>query len=478
MNQPPQQNNDQGPIDVVIMAAGKGTRMKSRLPKVLHRLGGRALLAHVAGTAARIGARDVVVVTGHGADQVEAAMAGGVGNAAVRFARQEPQLGTGHAVQQAAPLLSDDGTVVVLSGDVPLIGEETLRALVAASAGGKLALLTIEFDDPTGYGRVIRAADNGEVRGEVQAVVEHKDATEAQRAVREIYSGVMAVPARLLKGWLGRLDNDNAQGEYYLTDVVKLAAADGVPVVAHVTVDALQVAGINSPAQLAALERAWQLRQASALMEQGVRLADPSRFDLRGTLECAGDVEIDVNCVFEGAVSLGEGVRIGANCVIANARIEAGAVIHPFTHIEGEKAGVTVGAGSLIGPFARLRPGAQLGAEVHIGNFVEVKNSTLAAGAKANHLAYLGDATVGERVNYGAGSITANYDGANKHRTVIGDDVHVGSNCVLVAPVTIGAGGTIGGGSTINKSTEPGALTVARSKAVSFPNWKRPQKKK
>lgn len=460
------------------MAAGKGTRMKSRLPKVLHRLGGRALLAHVAGTAARIGARDVVVVTGHGADQVEAAMAGGVGNAAVRFARQEPQLGTGHAVQQAAPLLSDDGTVVVLSGDVPLIGEETLRALVAASAGGKLALLTIEFDDPTGYGRVIRAADDGEVRGDVQAVVEHKDATEAQRAVREIYSGVMAVPARLLKGWLGRLDNDNAQGEYYLTDVVKLAAADGVPVVAHVTTDALQVAGINSPAQLAALERAWQLRQANALMEQGVRLADPSRFDLRGTLECAGDVEIDVNCVFEGAVSLGEGVRIGANCVIANARIEAGAVIHPFTHIEGEKAGVTVGAGSLIGPFARLRPGAQLGAGVHIGNFVEVKNSTLAAGAKANHLAYLGDATVGERVNYGAGSITANYDGANKHRTVIGDDVHVGSNCVLVAPVTIGAGGTIGGGSTINKSTEPGALTVARSKAVSFPNWKRPQKKK
>lgn len=463
------------------MAAGKGTRMKSRLPKVLHRLGGRALLAHVAGTAARIGARGVVVVTGHGADQVEASMAGGIGNASLRFARQEPQLGTGHAVQQAAPLLADDGTVVVLSGDVPLIGEETLRALVAASAGSKLALLTIEFDDPSGYGRVIRSAGSGQVRGdlrgEVQAVVEHKDATEAQRAVREIYSGVMAVPARLLKGWLARLDNNNAQGEYYLTDVVKLAAADGVPVVAHITTDALQVAGINSPAQLAALERAWQLRQANALMEQGVRLADPARFDLRGTLECAGDVEIDVNCVFEGAVSLGEGVRIGANCVIANARIEAGAVIHPFTHIEGEKAGVTVGAGSLIGPFARLRPGAQLGAEVHIGNFVEVKNSTLAAGAKANHLAYLGDATVGERVNYGAGSITANYDGANKHRTVIGDDVHVGSNCVLVAPITIGAGGTIGGGSTINKSTEPGALTVARSKAVSFPNWKRPQKK-
>ena len=475
MNQTPQQQKQdiQGPIDVVIMAAGKGTRMKSRLPKVLHRLGGRALIAHVADTAARIGARHVVVVTGHGAAEVEAAMAGAVGGATPRFARQEPQLGTGHAVQQATPLLPDDGTVVVLSGDVPLIGEATLRALVAASAGERLALLTIEFDDPSGYGRVIRSAAGGAVT----AIVEHKDANEAQRAVREIYSGVMAVPARLLKGWLARLDNRNAQNEYYLTDVVKLAAADGVPVVAHITTDALQVAGINSPVQLAALERAWQLRQANALMEQGVRLADPARFDLRGTLDCAGDVEIDVNCVFEGAVSLGEGVRIGANCVIANARIEAGAVIHPFTHIDGEKAGVTVGERALIGPFARLRPGAQLGTEVHIGNFVEVKNSTLAAGAKANHLAYLGDATVGERVNYGAGSITANYDGANKHRTVIEADVHIGSNCVLVAPVTIGAGGTIGGGSTVNTATEPGALTVARSKPVSFPNWKRPQKK-
>ncbi|QNK71325.1 bifunctional UDP-N-acetylglucosamine diphosphorylase/glucosamine-1-phosphate N-acetyltransferase GlmU [Variovorax sp. PAMC26660] len=472
MNQTPQQDN-LGPVDVVIMAAGKGTRMKSKLPKVLHRLGGRALLAHVAATAARIGARHVVMVTGHGAAEVEAAMAAGIEGSTLRFARQEPQLGTGHAVQQAAPLLPDDGTVVVLSGDVPLIGEDTLRALIAASAGQRLALLTIEFDDPTGYGRVIRSAG----QGEVTAIVEHKDATEEQRAVREIYSGVMAVPARLLKGWLARLDNHNVQGEYYLTDVVKLASADGVPVVAHITTDALQVAGINSPAQLAALERAWQLRQANALMEQGVRLADPARFDLRGTLACGADVEIDVNCVFEGAVSLGEGVRIGANCVIANARIEAGAVIHPFTHIEGEKAGVTVGERALIGPFARLRPGAQLGAEVHIGNFVEVKNSTLAAGAKANHLAYLGDATVGERVNYGAGSITANYDGANKHRTVIEADVHVGSNCVLVAPITLGAGGTIGGGSTINKSTEPGALTVARSKPVSFPNWKRPQKK-
>ncbi|SDI89316.1 bifunctional UDP-N-acetylglucosamine diphosphorylase/glucosamine-1-phosphate N-acetyltransferase GlmU [Variovorax sp. OV700] len=473
MNQIPQDN--QGPIDVVIMAAGKGTRMKSRLPKVLHRLAGRALLAHVTDTAARIGARHVVVVTGHGAAEVEAAMS--ATGAALQFARQEPQLGTGHAVQQAVPLLPDDGTVLVLSGDVPLIGEETLRALIAASAGQRLALLTIEFDDPTGYGRIVRAeGQGGQGAGEVTAIVEQKDATEAQRQIREIYSGVMAVPVGLLKGWLARLDNRNAQGEYYLTDIVKLAAADGVPVVAHVIGDALQVAGINSPAQLAALERAWQLRQADALMAQGVRLADPARFDVRGTLACEADVEIDVNCVFEGSVYLGEGVRIGANCVIANARIEAGAVIHPFTHIDGEKTGVTVGERSLVGPFARLRPGAQLGTEVHIGNFVEVKNSTLADGAKANHLAYLGDASVGQRVNYGAGSITANYDGANKHRTVIEDDVHVGSNCVLVAPITIGAGGTIGGGSTVNKSTAPGALTVARGKQVSFPNWKRPQK--
>jgi bifunctional UDP-N-acetylglucosamine pyrophosphorylase/glucosamine-1-phosphate N-acetyltransferase len=476
MNKTPQDNQE--PVDVVIMAAGKGTRMKSSLPKVLHRLGGRALAAHVVDTAQRIGARHVVVVTGHGATDVEAALEGGASGRVPLFARQVPQLGTGHAMQQAAPFLPDDGTVVVLSGDVPLIGEATLRALVAQSGGRRLALLTIRVDDPTGYGRIVRAPAAQDGEGEVQAIVEEKDANEAQRAIREIYSGVMAVPARMLKTWLARLDNKNAQGEYYLTDVVGFATVDGVPVVAHRTDDALQVAGVNSPAQLAALERAYQLRQADALMAQGVRLADPARFDLRGTLACESDVEIDVNCVFEGAVSLGAGVRVGANCVIANARIETGAVIHPFTHIDGEKAGVTVGEGSRIGPFARLRPGARLGAEVHIGNFVEVKNSTLAAGAKANHLAYLGDATVGARVNYGAGSITANYDGANKHRTVIGDDVHVGSNCVLVAPVTIGAGGTVGGGSTVTKSTEPGALTVARARQVSFANWQRPQKAK
>jgi bifunctional UDP-N-acetylglucosamine pyrophosphorylase/glucosamine-1-phosphate N-acetyltransferase len=459
------------PIDVVIMAAGKGTRMKSRLPKVLQRLAGVPLVQHVLNTAAQLNARSAVVITGHGADQVEPLLLAPGQALMVQCVRQEPQLGTGHAVQQAVPALADDGVVVVLSGDVPLTRADTLQALIAQCGGNKLALLTIDFADPTGYGRIVREGDA------VKAIVEHKDASDAQRAIREVYSGIMAVPARLLKAWLARLDNQNAQGEYYLTDVVKFAVADGVPVVAHKIADALQVAGINSPVQLAELECAHQHRLAIQFMEQGVRLKDPARFDVRGQLVCAQDVEIDVNCIFEGEVSLGEGVKIGANCVIANCTIAAGAVIHPFTHIDGEKLGVSVGEGALIGPFARLRPGAQLGAEVHIGNFVEVKNSTLAAGAKANHLAYLGDATVGERVNYGAGSITANYDGANKHRTVIEADVHIGSNCVLVAPVTIGAGGTVGGGSTITKSTEPGALSVARGKQVSIANWARPQKK-
>ena len=469
-------------LDILILAAGKGTRMKSRVPKVLQRLAGRALLHHVLDQAAHLQARSAIVITGHGATEVEAACAGVAsagGGFDLQFARQEPQLGTGHAVMQALPHLRDGGTVVVLSGDVPLTRPDTLRALVDASAGGKLALLTVDLPDPAGYGRILRNAD-----GAVQGIVEHKDASEAQRAITEIYSGIMAVPAHLLRGWLARLTNDNAQGEYYLTDIVAMAVADGVPVVAHRIADALQVAGVNSPVQLAELERAYQRAQAHALMEQGVRLADPARFDLRddartgvrGELVCGQDVEIDVNCVFTGHVELGEGVRIGPHCCIANVRIAAGAVIHPYTHIDGEKAGASVGEGALIGPFARLRPGAQLGREVHIGNFVEVKNSTLADGAKANHLAYLGDATVGERVNYGAGSITANYDGAHKHRTVIEADVHIGSNCVLVAPVTIGAGGTVGGGSTITKSTPPGALSVARGKQVSIANWQRPKK--
>ncbi|MDB5964252.1 MAG: glucosamine-phosphate N-acetyltransferase / UDP-N-acetylglucosamine pyrophosphorylase [Polaromonas sp.] len=466
------------PIDVVIMAAGKGTRMKSALPKVLHRLGGRALLAHVMHCAAGVSARSVVVVTGHGAAEVEAActaIQGAAGVQDVKFARQSPQLGTGHAVQQAAPLLADDGVTLVLSGDVPLTRPETLQALLDQSDGQRLALLTLSMADPTGYGRIVRTGT--EPSAQVRAIVEHKDASPAQREIREIYSGIMAVPTRLLKNWLARLDNRNAQNEYYLTDIVTFAVDDGVAVVAHQITDAAQVAGVNSPVQLAELERAYQQRQALALMEQGVRVADPARLDVRGELLCGQDVEIDVNCVFEGRVSLGQGVRIGAHCVIANAAIAAGAVIHPFTHIDGEKLGVQVGEGALVGPFARLRPGAQLGPEVHIGNFVEVKNSTLARGAKANHLAYLGDATVGERVNYGAGSITANYDGANKHRTVIEADVHIGSNCVLVAPVTIGAGGTVGGGSTITKSTAPQSLSVARGRQISLPNWKRPEKK-
>ncbi|CAM3738552.1 bifunctional UDP-N-acetylglucosamine diphosphorylase/glucosamine-1-phosphate N-acetyltransferase GlmU [Paracidovorax anthurii] len=467
-------------LDIIIMAAGKGTRMKSRIPKVLQRLAGRPLLGHVLGQAASLQARRAVIVTGHGAAEVESTIAGAAVGLDVKFVRQEPQLGTGHAVQQAVPALAGDGTVVVLSGDVPLTRPETLRALVDASAGGRLALLTVTLPDPAGYGRIVRDG-----AGAVRGIVEHKDANEAQRAIDEVYSGIMAVPAPLLAGWLARLTNDNAQGEYYLTDIVAMAVADGVPVVAHRIADALQVAGVNSPLQLAELERAHQAAQARALMEQGVRLADPARFDLRddprtgarGELVCGQDVEIDANCIFTGRVELGEGARIGANCCIANARIAAGAVVHPYTHIDGEQpAGVQVGEGALIGPFARLRPGAQLGREVHIGNFVEVKNSQLADGAKANHLAYLGDATVGERVNYGAGSITANYDGAHKHRTVIEADAHIGSNCVLVAPVTIGAGGTVGGGSTITKNTPPGVLSVSRGRQVNIENWKRPVK--
>ncbi len=470
------------PIDVVIMAAGKGTRMKSTLPKVLHRLGGRALLGHVVDCAAQLSARRAVIVTGHGAIEVEAACARFQGFPStfgakldIRFARQEPQLGTGHAMQQAVPLLADDGVTLVLSGDVPLTKAATLQALIDECDGQRLALLTLKMAEPTGYGRIVRSGPDASAQ--VRAIVEHKDATDAQRQITEIYSGIMAVPTVLLRRWLARLDNQNAQREYYLTDIVKFAAADGVAVVAHQITDAAQVAGVNSPVQLAELERVYQSRCAVALMEQGVRLADPSRFDMRGQLTCGQDVEIDVNCVFEGTVSLGSRVRIGANCVIANCTIAAHAVIHPFTHIDGEKLGVTVGEGALVGPFARLRPGVQLGAEVHIGNFVEVKNSILGKGAKANHLAYLGDATVGERVNFGAGSITANYDGANKHRTLIGDDVQIGSNCVLVAPITIGAGGTVGGGSTLGKSTEPGGLHVARAKQVSLPNWKRAVKK-
>ncbi|MBP6675361.1 MAG: bifunctional UDP-N-acetylglucosamine diphosphorylase/glucosamine-1-phosphate N-acetyltransferase GlmU [Vitreoscilla sp.] len=454
-------------LNIVIMAAGKGTRMRSNLPKVLHKLAGRPLLRHVMDSAAQLSPDRTVVITGHGAPLVEAAVAAD----GASCVRQEPQLGTGHAVQQAVPALgSEPGTTLILNGDVPLIAPATARALANACGGERLALLTVTLADATGYGRIVRDGES------VQAIVEHKDATEAQRQIREVYTGMMAAPTEALKRWVAALKNENAQREYYLTDIVAMAVAEGVPVVTASAVDETEVLGVNSPVQLADLERRLQRRQADALMETGVRLADPARFDLRGTLACGADVDIDVNCVFEGTVTLGEGVRVGANCVVRNAVIGDGAQIHPFTHIDGDKEGVRVGPGSLIGPFARLRPGATLGREVHIGNFVEVKNSTLADGAKANHLAYLGDATVGERVNYGAGSITANYDGANKHRTVIEADVHVGSNCVLIAPVTIGSGGTIGGGSTVSKTTPAGALTVARAKQVSIAGWTRPAK--
>jgi bifunctional UDP-N-acetylglucosamine pyrophosphorylase/glucosamine-1-phosphate N-acetyltransferase len=454
-----------------MMAAGKGTRMKSSLPKVLQKLAHLPLAGHVLKTVHALGVRKVVVVTGHEAAQVEAALTPLAGDLALQFVRQEPQLGTGHAVQTAAPQLDDDAMVLVLSGDVPLTQAATLQALLDLSSGQHLALLTVQLPDPTGYGRIVR---EGEL---VCEIVEHKDASASQRAIQEIYGGILAAPASRLKHWLSRLANQNAQGEYYLTDVVKFAVADGVKVLAHQSDDPLEVAGVNSPVQLAELERAYQYGIAQQLMEHGVRLKDPARLDVRGSLDCATDVEIDVNCVFEGRVQLGEGVRIGPNCVLANCSIGPGTVIQAFTHIDGEVLGVRVGAGARIGPFARLRPGAELGEDVHIGNFVEVKNARLAKGAKANHLAYLGDAVVGERVNFGAGSITANYDGANKHQTVIEADVHVGSNCVLVAPVRLGAGSTIGGGSTITKDTVAGSLNVARGKQVSVANWKRPVKK-
>ncbi len=455
-------------LNIVIMAAGKGTRMKSNLPKVLHKLAGQSLLQHVLKTAAELKAERIVTITGHGAELVESAVTA----PNLRFVRQMPQLGTGHAVQQAVPALIDEGTTLILNGDVPLIRSDTLRALVQACGGRQLALLTIELPDATGYGRIVREGTA------VRAIVEHKDASAAQRRIREVYTGVMAAPTALLKRWLGRLKNDNAQGEYYLTDVVAMAVADGIGVTASAAGSETEVLGINSPVQLADLERRHQRALAEVMMEAGVRLADPGRIDVRGELQTGRDVEIDVNCVFEGCVQLGDNVRIGANCCIRNASLGDNVVVHPFTHIDGEALGVKVGAGSLIGPFARLRPGAELAEDVHIGNFVEVKNSTLARGAKANHLAYLGDTTVGERVNYGAGSITANYDGANKHRTVIGADVHVGSNCVLVAPITIGAGATIGAGSTVTRNAPPGQLTLVRAKQVAIDSWTRPTKKK
>ncbi len=445
------------------MAAGKGTRMKSSRPKVLHTLAGRPLLQHVLDAVAPLAADKTLLVVGQGAAQVQDC----VRSQPVSCVLQEPQLGTGHAVQQTVAHLPDHGTTLILNGDVPLIATDTARALVAACSGTQLALLTIELADPAGYGRIVREGDA------VRAIVEHKDATPAQRAIREVYTGMLAAPSAWLKRAVMGLHNDNTQKEYYLTDIVATAVAEGLPVVTAHAVDETEVMGVNTPAQLADLERRLQRRRADALMAQGVRLADPARIDVRGTLACGRDVSIDVGCVFEGDVVLGDEVSIGAHCVLRDMRIDDGAVVQPFTYAERSR----IGPGAIVGPFARLRPGTDLGPDVHIGNFVEVKNSTLARGAKANHLAYLGDATVGERVNYGAGSITANYDGANKHRTVIGNDVHVGSNCVLVAPVTLGDGATIGGGSTIVEDAPAGKLSLARGRQVTIENWQRPKKK-
>ncbi|MEW6163939.1 MAG: bifunctional UDP-N-acetylglucosamine diphosphorylase/glucosamine-1-phosphate N-acetyltransferase GlmU [Pseudomonadota bacterium] len=439
-------------LNVVILAAGQGKRMRSDLPKVLHPIAGRPMLAHVADTARQLSPGSICVVHGHGGERVRAAVAA----TDISWARQEPQLGTGHAVLQALPLLekvSPGGTasVLVLYGDVPLIRAATLRRLVDAAGDGRLALLTARLDDPRGYGRIVR------VNGRVVRIVEERDADDAERAIREINTGILVAPLDALARWLPQLGNRNAQGEYYLTDIVAMAVAEGMEVVtAHPDAN-WETDGVNSKAQLARLERIHQRNIAAALMEQGVTLADPDRIDVRGDLVCGRDVFIDVNCVFEGRVELQDGARINANCVIQDA---------------------VVGPGSIIGPFARLRPGTVLAADVHIGNFVEVKNSTVAAHSKANHLAYVGDATVGSRVNVGAGTITCNYDGANKHRTVIEDDVFIGSDTQLVAPVTVGRGATLGAGTTLTKDAPPDQLTVSRPKQVSIAGWKRPVKQK
>ncbi|TVO57591.1 bifunctional UDP-N-acetylglucosamine diphosphorylase/glucosamine-1-phosphate N-acetyltransferase GlmU [Denitromonas halophila] len=451
-------------MQVVVLAAGQGTRMRSALPKVLQPLAGRPMLAHVLGTARTLGASKICVVYGHGGETVREALAA----PDLAWALQSPQLGTGHAVQQALPHLDDAQLALVLYGDVPLIGEATLRRLLDATEGDCLGLLTVELDDPTGYGRIVRGAD-----GQVQRIVEHKDATEAERAVREVNTGILAAPAALLRDWLGRLGNDNAQGEYYLTDIIAMAVAAGVPVVATQPDTVVETLGVNNRRQLAELERSYQQSCAERLLDAGVTLADPARIDVRGELTCERDVRIDVNCVFEGNVTLGEGVQIGANCVIRNARIGAGTRIHPYSHIED----TVMGPACVIGPYARTRPGTELGEDVHLGNFVEVKNSRIDNHSKANHLAYVGDADIGQRVNVGAGTITCNYDGANKFRTIIEDDVFIGSDTQLVAPVRVGRGATLGAGTTLSKDAPADQLTVSRAKQITIPGWKRPIKK-
>jgi bifunctional UDP-N-acetylglucosamine pyrophosphorylase / glucosamine-1-phosphate N-acetyltransferase len=451
------------PLEVIVLAAGQGKRMRSDLPKVLHHIGGRALLAHVLDTAHALEPKKTFVVHGHGAEKVRAAFA----DARVEWVLQAEQLGTGHAVQQAMKHASGDGDVLILYGDVPLVTAQSLKRLVDSAKGG-LAVMTTEVDDPKGYGRIVRGKD-----GDVERIVEEKDATTGERAIREINAGFMALGAKRLAGWLGKIGNKNAQKEYYLTDIVTLAVKEGVRVVGVKVDDEMEVAGVNSKTELAMLERAYQRREAKRLMEAGVSLADPARIDVRGKLDCGRDVSIDVNCVFEGRVKLGDGVRIGPNCVLRNVTLGEGTEVLPFSHLDDSE----VGARCRLGPYARLRPGSNLAEEVHIGNFVEVKASKLAAQSKVNHLSYVGDSEVGARVNVGAGTITCNYDGVSKNRTVIEDDCFIGSDTTLVAPVRIARGSYIGAGSTITKDTPAGQLTLARGRQVSIPAWKPPKKK-
>ena len=451
------------PLHVVILAAGQGKRMHSALPKVLHRIAGRPLLAHVIDAARSLKPDRIYVVHGHGGAEVRAAFVG----APVEWVEQAQRLGTGHALMQALPRIPRTASVLVLNGDVPLVRRETLRKLLR-SAGKGIAIVTSDLSDPAGYGRVIRDS-----RGRVTRIVEHKDAKPAEFAIREWYAGFLAGNASRLAGWLAKVANRNTQKEYYLTDVIGIAAAGGAPVSAVKAIDLHEVAGVNSRHELAILERAYQNAQAKKLLDSGVALADLWRVDVRGELACGQDVAIDVNCVFEGRVKLGDRVKIGPNCVLRNVTVAADTEVHAFSLLEDAE----IGAGCRIGPYARLRPGAKLDQGVHIGNFVEVKASRIGAGSKANHLTYIGDAEVGARVNIGAGTITCNYDGAAKHRTVIEDDCFIGSDATLVAPVRIAKGSYIGAGSTISKDTPPGQLTVARAKQVSLPRWTPPRKK-